>query len=581
LKKEKNLMFHSITPADGVVIAVIIAVMYLLISLNIDNPIYKSNIVISLNTKYLPAYALFSFLRMLAAYILSLVFTLIYGYVASQNKKAEKIMLPLLDILQSIPVLSFLPAVVLGLVAIFPHSSLGVELSSIILIFTGQVWNMTFSFYHSLTTIPRDLDEVASTFKLNKWQKFKKLQLPFSAIGLVWNSMMSWAGGWFFLMACEMFTLKDNDFRLPGLGSYLQTAAFQGDTKALLHGLITMIILIVLIDQLLWRPIIAWSDKFKVELTGGGDAPESVVLYIIRRSVLIETLSNKVTRPMIRYIDEFLNKLFSPRGTPEYEIGMNQCSKARRDALKKWVYNVLGIAAILLFAYGAFRAAEMLLKLSGGELTQLFPSALASLVRVIVAQIIALLWTVPIGVAVGLNKKLANILQPIIQIVASIPATALFPVLLIALLKFAGGLNIASVALMLLGTQWYILFNVIAGAMSIPEDLKEAAANLGLKGFKKWKTLILPAIFPSILTGLVTATGGSWNATIVSEYIGFGGEHMKTLGLGALIAQSTDIGNYPMLLASTLVMIIIVVGTNRFIWKKLFRFSEERFRLDI
>ncbi|MBW9156869.1 ABC transporter permease subunit [Clostridium tagluense] len=551
------------------------ALLFLIISPSIGKQVTPSGIEISTNIANLPMYAFLSVRRMMIAYILSLIFTFVYGYIAANNKKAEKFMIPILDILQSIPVLSFLPAVVLGLMAIFPNGNLGIEISCIILIFTGQVWNMTFSFYNSTKIIPKDLREASEIFQLNKWSQFKKLELPFSAIGLVWNSMMSWSGGWFFLMACEMFRLKGKDFRLPGLGSYLQTASNAGDKKALFWGILTLILVIVLLDQLIWRPVIAWSDKFKVELTGSQDAPHSFILTMIRRSVIIETVTEKALAPLFakvnQKIDSFVNKI-------EKNKRNKNSRKSTIGQIIKWSIRMVFMGFFIYSTYGAIKIVS---DISIRDLAKIPPAVTYSFLRVAVAQIIALAWTVPLGVAIGMNKKIANILQPIIQVIASIPATAIFPIVLAFFINIFGGLSFASILLMLLGTQWYILFNVIAGAMSIPEDLKEAAKVYGLKGWKKWKILILPSIFPYLLTGMVTATGGCWNASIVSEYVSFGGQTVSTIGLGALISEATETGNFPLLIVSTIVMCIVVVCVNKVLWKKLYSLSEERFKIEI
>ncbi|MBZ9633586.1 ABC transporter permease subunit [Clostridium sp. FP1] len=399
--------------------------------------------------------------------------------------------------------------------------------------------------------------------------------IGFSAIGLVWNSMMSWSGGWFFLMACEMFRLKGKDFRLPGLGSYLQTASNAGDKKALFWGILTLILVIVLLDQLIWRPVIAWSDKFKVELTGPQDAPHSFILTMIRRSVIIETVTEKALAPLFekvnQKIDSFVNKI-------EKNKRNKNSRKSTIGQIIKWSIRMVFIGFFIYSTYGAIKIVS---DISVRDLAKIPPAVTYSFLRVAVAQIIALAWTVPLGVAVGMNKKIANILQPIIQVIASIPATAIFPVVLAFFINIFGGLSFASILLMLLGTQWYILFNVIAGAMSIPEDLKEAAKVYGLKGWKKWKILILPSIFPYLLTGMVTATGGCWNASIVSEYVSFGGQTVSTIGLGALISEATETGNFPLLIVSTIVMCIVVVCVNKVLWKKLYSLSEERFKIEI
>ncbi len=572
MKVEKIMVNRKFGVLDVIIFLGLASILYLAISPGIRGNVNTSGIQVSTDIRNLPVYVLKSVGRMTAAYILSLVFTLIYGYIAAHNEKAEKIMIPILDILQSLPVLSFLPAVVLGLIALFPNNNVGLELSCIILIFTGQAWNMTFSFYHSIKILPKDLKEASGVFGLNKWQNFKKLEVPFAVIGLVWNSMMSWAGGWFFLMACEMFTLKGKDFRLLGIGSFLQTAANQGNNRALTWGIASLIIVIVLLDQLFWKPVTVWADKFKIELTESGEAPRSFILTLLRRSVIVEFLLEKIYEPFAEKlnnsIDKFVVKLSNKEKTKRRGIG----------PIFKWVIRIM-VCGLLL--YSGFNAFKLLTHLSKNEWGRILPAAGYSFLRVVAAQIIALIWTVPIGVAIGMNKKIANILQPIIQVVASIPATALFPVILVFFMNKLGGLNVASVLLMLMGTQWYILFNVIAGAMAIPEDLKAAAQTFGLTGWKKWKVLILPSIFPYLLTGMVTATGGCWNASIVSEYVNFGGKTVSTIGLGALISEATEKGNYPLLLIGTLVMCIVVVGVNKTLWKRLYAISEEKFKIEL
>ena len=548
------------------------ALLFLIVSPSIGKTINHNAIEISTNIINLPKYALFSVGRMLIAYILSLLFTFVYGYIAAHNKKAEKFMIPILDILQSIPVLSFLPAIVLGLITIFPNSNIGIELSCIILIFTGQAWNMTFSLYNSIKIIPRDLREAADVFQLNKWQQFKKLELSFSTIGLVWNSMMSWSGGWFFLMACEMFTLKGKDFRLPGLGSYLQTASNEGNKKALFWGILTLVLVIILLDQLIWRPVIAWSDKFKIELTESENAPNSYILTLIRRSIIINALTDKVITPFKGWINEKIDMIV---------VKYSKNEEVKKNIILVYTKWLIKILLICVFIYSIYGTIKLIMGISINDLLSIFPAVTHSFLRVIIAQIIALAWTVPLGVAIGMNRKIANILQPIIQILASIPATALFPVVLVFFMNALGGLNFASILLMLMGTQWYILFNVIAGAMAIPEDLKAAAKVYGLKGRKKWKILILPSIFPYLLTGMVTATGGCWNASIVSEYVSFGGHTVSTIGLGALISKSTEKGNFPLLILSTIVMCIVVVCVNKILWKKLYVLAEERYKIEL
>jgi len=529
---------------------------------------------ISLSPLKLPYYAALSTLRMVLAYIVSLVFSLAYARFAASSKAAERVMLPLLDILQSIPILSFMPGVVLGLVALFPGRTLGLELAAVILIFTSQAWNLAFSFHQSLITIPSELTEAARIYRLGFWRKFTRLELPFGVISLVANSMMSWAGGWFFLMASEQFAVGDGRLRLPGLGSYLAAAADAGNTRALVYGLLTLVVVIVLLDQIVWRPLLAWSDRFKFE-SAGSDSPSSRVLDALRGSRLIDALRSRVLRPAGRRIDRALGASRNGDGPDTVDGGVPPARRRRR--------RVIGIAALVLAAaavvWGLALAAHALGGLTRGDWGRVGVSAAATLARTTIALVIAAAWTIPAGVAIGTNPRLARRLQPIVQITASIPATAVFPVLLLALLTIPGGLNVAAVALMLLGTQWYVLFNVIAGAMAIPSDLKEAAAMYHVAGWRRWKTLILPAIFPYLVTGMITATGGAWNASIVAEYVTFAGHTTSTTGLGALIAGAAERGDFSILLAGTLVMAGIVIVINRLLWRRLYGYAETRFRL--
>jgi len=524
---------------------------------------------ISQRPQALPAYAANSLLRMLIAYALSLLFTLVYGYIAAYSAKAERIMIPLLDVLQSIPVLSFLPGVMLAMVALFPRSQLGVELGSILLIFTGQVWNMTFSFYASLKSIPQELREVARVSRFSWWQRFTQLELPYAAIGLVWNSMMSVAGGWFFLMACEMFVLGQRDFRLPGLGSYLQAAASAGDTTAILWGVGTMIGLIVLLDQLIWRPVIAWAEKFKFEQVESAMAPRSAVLNLLRRSAVVADVNRTVFRPLTERVGLYFARPIEGPKPPQ-----------SLPAWRRWTLRVLALTLVVATGYGLARAGLMVAGLNAAEIAEIVRGAGATFMRVMIALCIGAAWTIPVGVAIGLSPRLARVAQPLAQIAASVPATALFPVVLLVLIQTGGGLGIGSVLLMLLGTQWYILFNVIAGAMAIPTDLKEATSIAGLGTVDRWRLLILPGIFPYLVTGLVTAAGGAWNASIVAEYFHFKDQILMTTGLGATISQATDQGNFDLLLGATIVMSTMVVTINRLVWRRLYRLAETRFKLE-
>ena len=527
---------------------------------------------ISQNPRDLPLYALYSLGRISVAYALSLVFALAYGYLAASSRRAEIILIPLLDILQSIPVLSFLPGVMLAMVALFPHSQLGVELGSILLIFTGQVWNIAFSFYSSLKTVPGDLREAATIYRFSRWQRFAELDLPFSTIGLVWNSMMSVAGGWFFLMACEMFVLGNRDFRLPGLGSFLQTAASNGNTHAILWGVAAMIAVIVLLDQFIWRPIIVWADKFKFEQVESSAATQATLFHLIGRASIVNRLYRLVFLPVFDWLS--LTFALGARRAAE------TFSAPKQHRLRSWLGYTL-IAGILVgVGFAVFHAARELSHLHREDYVELLESASLTFLRVNTALILGALWTVPVGVAIGFSPRLARIAQPLAQIAASIPATALFPIILLFLLHLRGGLEFAAMLLMLLGTQWYILFNVIAGAMAIPTDLKEVASVFRFDSWDRWRYLILPGIFPYLVTGMVTASGGAWNASIVAEYFHFQGRIVSTPGLGSIISSSSDTGRYDVLLASTLIMATVVVLINRLLWRRLYRLASSRFKLE-
>jgi NitT/TauT family transport system permease protein len=530
---------------------------------------FNPQVEISKSPWMLPVYAAYSLMRIAVAYVLSLAFTLVYGYVAAYNERAERFMVPLLDILQSIPVLSFLPGVMLAMVALFPRHQLGVEMGAILLIFTGQVWNMAFSFYSSLKSIPRDMREASKIYQFNWYQRFVNLELPYAAIGLVWNSMMSVAGGWFFLMACEMFVLGDKDFRLPGLGSYLQTAASAGDTRSILWGVATMVLVIVLMDQIIWRPVIAWAEKFKMEQVESADAPKSWFLDLTEGSRLVLWFRKRVSRPLReRMAMRFAHKhqAAGPDAVP--------------PSWKVWSGRLIAALAVCVVLYAFLRAGGMLSQLSRAEYQELLRGAAATFLRVIVALVVGSLWTIPVGVAIGFNPKLARIAQPLAQIAASVPATALFPIVLLLLIRIGGGLGIGSILLLLLGTQWYILFNVIAGAMAIPTDLREAATLFRFDSAQRWRTVILPGIFPYLVTGLVTASGGAWNASIVAEYFHFKGHTYTTVGLGAVISGATDAGNFDLLLASTIVMAMVVVTINRLLWRRMYRLAADRYTLE-
>ncbi|MCX8062783.1 MAG: ABC transporter permease subunit [Anaerolineales bacterium] len=567
LPPQKRLQ-QAFTIGDVIVLLLIASLLYGGIRLALNAPESIVGPQISLSTSALPWYALLSLGRMFAAYLLSLLFTLTYGRAAAYNRRAEMILMPLLDVLQSVPILSFLPIVLLSLSAFLPQR-MAAELASIVLIFTSQAWNMTFGWYQSLTTIPNELREASAIFRLNAWLRFKRLELPFGMISLIWNSIMSFAGGWFFLMAAEIFTVGNRDFRLAGLGAYLQEAANQGDTQAILWGLFTLIITIVALDQLLWRPLLAWSDRFKLEMVESDNPPTSWVYDLMHKSRLYGWTQQNVITPLTERVDLWMLRM-SP--SPVTSLG----SQSRFSAGLMTFYALL----LLTIGYGGYRAFLMLGSLSLTQWLEIGLGVGVTFLRVATSLLIALCWTIPLGVAVGTKPDLARFIQPLIQIAASIPATAIFPILLMFLIHLSGGLNIAAILLMLMGTQWYLLFNIIAGASAIPQDLKYTTSLLQLSAKERWRTLILPALFPYLITGAITASGGAWNASIVAEYVHFGGQTISAIGIGALISHATAVGDYPLLLAATLSMILTVVLVNRLIWRRFYRVAEEKYRME-
>jgi NitT/TauT family transport system permease protein len=554
--------------ADLPIALAVMALFYGLISLaRYWTAVVNTQPQIDLSPRALPVYALYSVARLAVAYLLSLAVSLIYGYTAANNAKAERFLIPVLDTLQSIPVLCFLPAVMISMVALFPTTQFGVELGSILLIFTGQVWNMAFSVYSSLKSIPREMLEAAELYRLSRWQKFLQLELPNTAISLVWNSMMSVAGGWFSLMVCEMFVLGNRDLRLPGLGSYLQTASNAGSIRSILWGLAAMIGVIVLIDQLIWRPIIAWSEKFKFEQIEASQVPTSPILNFLLRSKLVRKLSRASVAPAREALT-----LYFARTRPTVHL---------RPTKASWAWTALTVVSLAAVLYGVGKMAVMLTSLTRPELGGIIWGAGATFLRVELTLVLAALWTIPVGVFIGLRPKFSALAQPIAQIAASVPAPALFPIVLLILIRVGGGLGIASIVLLLLGTQWYILFNVIAGASAIPSDLKEVCATFHLSQIQRWRTLILPALFPYLITGFVTASGGAWNASIIAEYFKFRDQTFSITGLGAVISRATDAGNFPVLLASTIAISAMVVTINRLLWRRLYTLSSTRFKLEL
>ncbi len=524
---------------------------------------------IDLSPRALPGYAARSLLRMFLAFGASLLFTFVYGYIAAYNLRAQKILVPLLDILQSVPVLGFLSITVTGFMALFPGSLLGLECASIFAIFTGQAWNMTFSFYQSLRTIPTELREATTIYRLNWWQRFVKLEAPYSMIGLVWNGMMSFGGGWFFLAASEAISVLGNNFKLPGIGSYMATAVEKGDTKAVAWAILTMILVVVVVDQLFWRPVVAWSQKFKFEQTDSSAEPTSFVLDVVRKSALMDWLEKRVFARIGKALDTLFARTARADRGPLLPAGVSQI-----------VNGAVTVALGALVLYGAVRSFNVV----RSEITLLkafhvLLLGLLTLLRVVVMVVVAtVIWT-PIGVRIGFTPRLARIAQPLVQIGASFPANLIFPVAVLIFLRLHVNFEWGSILLIALGTQWYILFNVIAGASAVPGDLREAALVFRLRGWTLWKTLILPAIFPAWVTGALTAAGGAWNASIVAEVASWGTHKLTAHGLGAYVADATERGDWPAIILGIATMSAIVVLLNRLVWRPLYALAEGRYRL--
>jgi NitT/TauT family transport system permease protein len=532
----------------------------------------RPSIAIDLDEPWaLPRYTLFSLFRGLIAYALSLAFTLAYGSWAAKDRAAERVLLPLLDVLQSIPVLSFLPGLVLLLVAAFPRSNVGLELAAVLMIFTGQAWNMTFSFYHSLRSVPADLREAAAVYRFSRWQCFKWLELPSATVGLVWNSMMSLAGGWFFLMMIESFRLGTRDFRLPGVGSYMSVAVEQDRPDAMLRAILAMALMILALDQLLMRPVVVWSQRFRVEEGGQQPAASSWFLTWLRRSHLVALAGGWLRRLRLRERPKREDKDLSPR--PASSSLWQSLSLGRR------LSRALLLVLLAALAYGAWRLLGLVSAVSLRDWAAVGGDAGRTLGRVLLSTALGTLWAVPAGLAIGLSPRLARVCQPVVQLLASFPGPMLFTAV-IAVLSWAGvPLGWGSVLLMLLGTQWYILFNVVAGAMAVPADLREATRSYLLNAWERFRTLYLPAVFPYLVTGWVTAAGGAWNASIAAEYVSFRGRVLSTPGLGSRISEATERGDFPLLAASTVVMAVVVVAFNRTVWRRLYRLAETRFAL--
>ena len=525
-------------------------------------------IPLSLDPGHLPMYALRTVLRMVAALVVSLVFTFVYATLAAKSRRAEEILVPLLDILQSVPILGFLSITVTGFIAMFPGSLFGVEMAAIFAIFTSQAWNMAFSFYQSLKTVPKELHEASELFGLSAWQRFWKLEAPFATPSLIWNTMMSVSGGWFFVVASEAITVGKTSVTLPGIGSYVAQAILNKNLPAIGFALFTMLIVILMYDQLLFRPLVAWAEKFKFELTESQDSPESWILTLFQRA--------HVLRNLVKSIGKLWNRLTERVPKPVRRTpGFRKESPLQKLQGVTW-YGIL-LGAIV---FGAWLLISFVVNGVGhAEILKVFMLGLMTFARVMALLVLASLVWVPIGVIIGLNPRLATTVQPLAQFLAAFPANLFFPVAVYLLVRYRLSPEIWTAPLMILGTQWYILFNVIAGASAIPTDLREAARNLGLRGWRLWKHLLLPGIIPSLITGLISASGGTWNASIVAEVVSWGSTTITATGIGSYIAQWTEKGDYPHIVLGIAVMSLYVLLFNRLFWRRLYKIAQTRFRL--
>ncbi|MEU1289702.1 ABC transporter permease subunit [Kitasatospora sp. NPDC005856] len=559
------------TWVDVVVAAAVLVLLYLALRVGQGTTVRFStgqNAGVDTDPARLPYYAARSLLRMFAALGVSVVFTFGYACAAAKSRRLERVLIPALDILQSVPVLAFLTVAVTGFLALFPGSTLGLEFAAIFAIFTSQAWNMTFGFYCSLTSLPRELDELSRSFRFTRWMRFWKVEVPSGMIGLVWNGMMSFGGGWFFLVASEAISVNNQKYALPGVGSYAGAAIADGDLGKVGWAIATMAVMVTAVNFLFWRPLTAWAEKFKNEQSEATEIQRSVVLDLLRRSHW-PALLGRLLRPAGRVLSRAGRLL----GTDDRPLAVDTGRRREGDV-------AFAVVAGGLILWGLTDLGHYLDDRTGlGVFGEPLLLGLATLARVVVLVTAATLVWVPIGVRIGFSPKLTRIAQPVVQVLASFPANFLFPLVVWVLLKTGLSIDVGGILLMALGAQWYILFNTIAGAMAIPTDLREAMDDLGVRGWQRWRRLIIPGIFPAYVTGGITASGGAWNASIVAEVVTFGTVTLTATGLGAYIARATERGDYPHLLAGVAVMSLYVVALNRLFWRRLYRLAETRYSL--
>lgn len=563
---------RRVTLADLVIAVAVLVALYGIVRIGRGVGVSfapKSNLSIDTSIRNLPYYGVRSLIRMFIALFVSLVFSFVYAYAAARSRRAAKVLIPALDILQSVPILGFLSVTVTGFMALFPGSLLGLELASIFAIFTSQAWNMTFSFYHSLLMTPTDLDEMSRLLGLSRWQRFWRVDAPSGVIGLVWNGMMSMGGGWFFLVASEAISVSNRNYSLPGVGSFAGAAIADGDLHKVLWAILTMAVLVIGVNVLFWRPLVAWSEMFRYETSQSATMARSFVLDLLRRSHWPRALG-RLRRRISVPIDRVMSRLL---GTDSGQLVAEEADRRNGDIVF-WVL-VGGLTG-----FGAWRALSFITAVDGfAVFWRPFWLGAVTFLRVAVLIVISTIIWVPIGAKVGLNPRAAQIAQPLVQVLASFPANFLFPFATFVFIRTGLSLNVGGILLMALGAQWYILFNAIAGAMEIPNDLREAMSDLGVQGWQLWRRLILPGVFTSYVTGGISAAGGAWNASIVSEIVTYGGTTLTATGLGAYIALATESGDMHEVLAGIAVMSFYVVSSNRLFWQPLYSRAKERFAL--
>lgn len=564
---------RALSPSDWLAMTLIFSVLFALAwTANQMTGPYKVSApaVISLSPAVLPSYALRTVLRMFIALLVSLFVTFIFGTWAAKSKRAEQVIVPMVDILQSVPVLSFLSITVVGFIRLFPNSQLGPEMASIFAIFTAQAWNMILGFYQSLKTLPADLIEASKMFQLSPWQRFWKVEVPCSMPSLLWNMMMSMSASWFFVVLSEAISVSNQAIRLPGIGSYIAVAIEYADKSAVLYAILAMLAIIFLYDQLLFRPLIAWSEKFKPDSAPEEEKITAWLVHLLRRSTVMSMVGSGLRRVVEAFVNaKQFNRLFSqPESLPAH------ATNARGD---RWWYLSL---ALFIVGTSFFLLRFILTTLTLYDVFQVFLLGIATSIRVIILIVLSSLIWVPVGVHIGRNPRLSKLAQPIIQFLAAFPANLIYPVVVIGIMTYHLNVEVWVTPLMMLGTQWYILFNVIAGASRIPRDLYLAAANFEVKGWLWWKRLVLPGIFPYYVTGAITAAGGAWNASIVAEWVSWGDMTLKATGLGAYIQSATQQGNFPQIALGTAMMCVFVLAFNHLLWRPLYRLAETRFNIN-